>query len=261
MTKQPCSVPNCDRPAYRTGLCSGHYERKIGRSKKPMDAPLGKVVSKCLHASCTEMAKVKGYCEFHYRRKLAGIDLDAETSKPILERFQTGTKFGRLSIVKYLGPDARHRKWFLCKCDCGNEIKAHSGSLLRKNTQSCGCLARDVKAGKRLPDDWGVIHHLILQYRRHAVSRGLSFELGKADFRELVDAPCHYCGSVESNLKITKNHSGYAHNGIDRKDSALGYSKDNCVPCCRTCNFAKRDMPYAEFISWLDRVAEFRRKT
>lgn len=226
-----------------------------------MDAPLGKMVSKCSHPPCTEEAKVKGYCEFHYRRWLAGRDLNADKIDPILERFKPGGKFSRLTIIEYLGPDSRHRKWFLCRCDCGNEVKAHSGSLLRKNTQSCGCLAREARTATRLPDDWGVVHQVILQYKRHAKARGLSFELSKEEFRSLIEAPCHYCGMAGSNLKITRHHPGYPHNGIDRKNSDLGYAIDNCVPCCRTCNFAKRDMPYEDFKAWLHRVAKFHERT
>lgn len=47
-------------------------------------------------------------------------------------------------------------------------------------------------------------------------------------------------------------------NGIDRMDSKLGYSDSNCVPCCGAANFAKRRMPYSDFVSWLDSAAKFR---
>lgn len=46
-------------------------------------------------------------------------------------------------------------------------------------------------------------------------------------------------------------HSEYVHNGVDRVDNALGYTPDNCVPCCSRCNYAKRAMPRGEFENWL----------
>jgi len=43
-------------------------------------------------------------------------------------------------------------------------------------------------------------------------------------------------------------------------DSSLGYVLGNVVPCCSTCNFAKRDMAYQEFLAWLDRLVAYRGK-
>jgi hypothetical protein len=51
-------------------------------------------------------------------------------------------RFGRLVVIK----DAYSRKnrWYwLCKCDCGNEITVLSNSLLSCNTTSCGCQQRE----------------------------------------------------------------------------------------------------------------------
>jgi hypothetical protein len=249
-----CSRPNCERAARSTGLCSAHYERKIGRSKKPMDAPIGKIDAPCSHPPCEKLAKVKGFCEFHYRRHLADRNMDQEKRIPVLERFKPGTRFSRLAIVKYLGPDNRGRKWFLCLCDCGNEVKTHSGSLSTKNTRSCGCLARDAKAKTRLADDWGVVHQILLSYKRHARNRDFPFDLTEEQFRHLIDAPCHYCGDAGSNVKKTKDHPGYRHNGIDRVDNTHGYSTENCVSSCVICNRAKNNLNCHEFEKWIYRL-------
>lgn len=37
--------------------------------------------------------------------------------------------------------------------------------------------------------------------------------------------------------------------GIDRIDNALGYTLDNIVPCCRTCNFMKQTSNQKDFIN------------
>jgi hypothetical protein len=60
----------------------------------------------------------------------------------------------------------------------------------------------------------------------------------------MIFLPCFYCGHSEI----------YGVNGVDRKDNAVGYTLENSVPCCATCNFAKRQMTVAEFIAWVDRV-------
>jgi hypothetical protein len=47
----------------------------------------------------------------------------------------------------------------------------------------------------------------------------------------------------------------YIYNGIDRVDNTRGYSIDNCVACCKQCNWAKRELPQQEFIDWIHRVS------
>ena len=54
----------------------------------------------------------------------------------------TGNRYGRLTVLGFSHMGARRRSYWLCKCDCGNEI------ILRKDnfaydyshTKSCGCL-------------------------------------------------------------------------------------------------------------------------
>ena len=47
-----------------------------------------------------------------------------------------------------------------------------------------------------------------------------------------------------------------AYNGIDRKDNALGYVEGNVVSCCKFCQYAKRDLPYEEFVAHLARAGQ-----
>lgn len=58
----------------------------------------------------------------------------------------TGRRFGRLVAVE-LTPErlgaSRGAVW-LCRCDCGAEIKTIAGSLKKGNTKSCGCLKLDI---------------------------------------------------------------------------------------------------------------------
>ncbi len=169
-----------------------------------------------------------------------------------------GRQFGRLTVRCEYHIDTKQRKYYLCDCVCGTS-KAVQGSLLRSgNTKSCGCLSADSRRSRRLPNDAGVINHIILQYKRHASDRSIVYALDRQDVDRLVRMPCHYCGIVGGNLKKTKNRrEGFAHNGIDRIDSAQGYHLWNVVPCCGLCNRVKRDMPRAAFIAWAKRVAEW----
>lgn len=54
----------------------------------------------------------------------------------------TGRKFNRLTVIKRDGSQNKKAVW-LCKCDCGKEIRVLGVSLLSGNTKSCGCLQRE----------------------------------------------------------------------------------------------------------------------
>ena len=172
----------------------------------------------------------------------------------------TGDRFERLTVIAFSHNDKRHRRHYTVKCDCG-KIKTVQGTLLRSgNTRSCGCLSNEARCRTRLPNDRGVINHIILQYKRHAADRGLKFLLDYETVEKMVRAPCTYCGIVGGNLKKTKNlKAGFAHNGIDRLDSDGDYITSNVAPCCGACNRAKRDMNRDEFVALALRVAEHQR--
>lgn len=58
-----------------------------------------------------------------------------------------GKTFGKLTIISLTDPHITNRgfkhKRYLCKCECGREIKVIIYSLLRGNTKSCGCLKKE----------------------------------------------------------------------------------------------------------------------
>lgn len=166
-----------------------------------------------------------------------------------------GKKFHRLTVIKFSHYDKNHRKHYLCKCDCGTE-KTVQGSLLKSdNTKSCGCLSREIKKSKLLPQNKGVINQIILGYKRHATGRGFAWNLTFDEVVNIINKPCHYCGTINSNKKITKNcKGGFSYNGIDRVDSRGNYAIGNVVPCCDFCNKAKGNKTKQEFLSWVKRI-------
>jgi hypothetical protein len=96
---------------------------------------------------------------------------------------------------------------------------------------------------------------LMSHYKSGAKNRDISFELTEDEFRELTQGNCHYCG-VEPDQALQLNADGdlYIYNGIDRLDGSKGYTTDNCVPCCKVCNFMKRNMLESEFIAHISKI-------
>lgn len=59
----------------------------------------------------------------------------------------TGQKFNRLTVIRFIPESERKIRQYnwLCKCDCGNEVKASAYKLKQGLQQSCGCLKEEYK--------------------------------------------------------------------------------------------------------------------
>lgn len=60
----------------------------------------------------------------------------------------TARKFARWTVLSYKGYEKPHRFW-LCRCECGEEKIVQANSLLSGTSKSCGCL-RTEKFRKRV---------------------------------------------------------------------------------------------------------------
>jgi 5-methylcytosine-specific restriction endonuclease McrA len=211
----------------------------------------------------------RGMCVMHYARwrtiQNANGGLPPQGPSPkLIDR--TGLRCGLLTVIarapsRFNSGGVRLTYW-LCRCDCGNEIEVRSVELADPETvrpgkrlvKSCGCLKRK---GRPLPEGRSVRNRVLGYYKRGARLRGLSWDLSDDDFDRLISQPCHYCGQPPSLKKEIRSSATRLCNGIDRVDSNLGYSPENVVPCCTPCNKAKGDMTYDEFMAWVARLLTF----
>jgi len=90
------------------------------------------------------------------------------------------------------------------------------------------------------------------RYHINAKARGLVWELTEEQFDFITASPCHYCRVQPQTISEFKS-GRFVYNGIDRKNTNLGYTLANVVPCCFLCNHAKGTTPYGQFITWLKR--------
>ncbi len=49
-----------------------------------------------------------------------------------------GRRFGRLVVLRMDGRNGRYIQW-LCRCDCGAEVRTRTGNLTNGYSRSCGC--------------------------------------------------------------------------------------------------------------------------
>jgi hypothetical protein len=149
---------------------------------------------------------------------------------------------------------------------CGKHFEALNYQAKNKSKRGglghCGCQTkirqRERNAG-RVPvnklDDLTVSANKVWTY-----STKLGRSITKEDVKALVSADCYYCGAPPSTYRELgggrwARKSTVPTNGIDRKDSSIGYHLYNCVPCCRTCNYMKSDMHHDDFLELCSKIA------
>lgn len=149
-----------------------------------------------------------------------------------------------------------------CKCDCGtifecreDRIESRYGCHSCTNQKSSTETALKKKNGI---EHVGLKNRLLKEYRTGATKRNLEFNLTFDQFINLMEQDCVYCGAKPKvypyQIQYMQLYLGHwAHNGIDRVDSSKGYTLENCVPCCKECNYAKHEMSVDEYKQFIIR--------
>lgn len=186
----------------------------------------------------------------------------------------TGQRFGRLMVLKQTPTNKSKYAFWLCLCDCGKKVTV-KGTNLRYKQTSCGCgswySSRDHKQS--------LIKWIVRMYKGGATGRFLSFELSDEEFIKIIQNPCHYCGFqgrdwgakwYQEKLRRIKTRQTKCHddsaknisligNGIDRIINNQGYTIENCVPCCQSCNWMKKDLTEQEFLNHIKQISSYRK--
>ena len=170
-----------------------------------------------------------------------------------------GHKFGNLTVIdsKYLGKGKRKTFFYICQCGCGAISKVRHYRI--KNSLGCPRCARVLSFRKIDPKFITPFYSLkrrsYLQYIKRAKAKNLDFDLTEEQVFKFFDSPCFYCGCLPETKPLGNSVDGkFKRNGLDRKDSNLGYTENNVVPCCKKCNLAKLDTSFEEFMAWIKRV-------
>lgn len=181
-----------------------------------------------------------------------------------LSKDMIGYVSGRLIVIAKAKTRGKRAYW-LCQCECGKQCEVMGKLLRNKMTQSCGCIQKERARtmGVKLAPGEASFNQVYAGYKREAELRNLAFEMSKERFREISKKDCFYCGAPPSNVHgyFRKYSTGsYVYNGVDRKDSFVGYVEGNIVPCCAVHNFMKKRMSAEDFIFYCKAVADYQEK-
>lgn len=182
-------------------------------------------------------------------------------------------------LVECEGPRSKsnQRQW-VCICRCLRPFLATTAYIRSGRCQSCGCLSFTGNNGNIKQDPQQTTWNVLLNsYKQRAKRDCIEWRLTDSEAASLFSSRCHYCGVMPTNRinafvtkagrylsknKTRANLGWVAFNGIDRKNSDVGYLVDNCVGCCSVCNYAKGKLSQDDFEAWIDRLCEYKsRKT
>ena len=104
-----------------------------------------------------------------------------------------GQKYGRLLVISraddYITKQGQHEVQWNCLCDCGNTVVVRGYALKRGTSQSCGCLAKELKSQRAKQYN---TYDLSRSYGIGYTSNGEEFWFDKEDYDLIKDYCWHY---------------------------------------------------------------------
>jgi hypothetical protein len=170
-----------------------------------------------------------------------------------------GLRFGKLLVIsRVASPNNDQHVYWQCQCDCGNITTSSSANLTRikrpiKGCKSCGSAVRT--------HPWSQVLGF---YKRNSKRTEKLFQISEDTFAHLISEPCDYCGQAPSQKlwqgTLDTERQAFRWNGLDRIDSSKGYTEDNVVPCCTSCNLMKSDKTREEFLLAIEAIHRWQHK-
>lgn len=165
---------------------------------------------------------------------------------------KVGETYNGFTVVALPSLKGHGYKTITVQCVCGTLKKVHESSLLNNRHLSCGC-------SRKYPKEIAAAFMLKRTYKRSADKRAQVFELNDQDWLTLVKGNCIYCGiEPRQRFGVKKNNGMLLYNGVDRLDNSKGYTRENSVSCCGTCNIAKNNLSVEEFMGWVERISGYK---
>lgn len=140
-----------------------------------------------------------------------------------------GRIFGRLTVLRAVGRDKRRKMLWLCRCQCGKEVTVRGKDLRSGNTQSCGCLHRDIAAAGKTTH--GLSHHPLHHIWKGIITRCTN--QNETSYRHYGGRGITICDEWRHDFKafhdyiIQLPHYGEVSYSLDRQNNAMGYSPGN----------------------------------
>ncbi len=149
-------------------------------------------------------------------------------SRPV--RNLLGHRFGRLTVIEFLGMDRNNGLW-KCLCDCGKEHSARASPLACGDVTSCGCRHAEIKAGwKERVTTHGMSRKGSREYHTWNMMKGRCLNLNNQKYAYYGGRGITICKRWRDSFENFYADMGERPKGktLDRIDNNRGYSPGNC---------------------------------
>lgn len=154
-----------------------------------------------------------------------------------------GEKHNKLTIIALEGIKYG-KQGYKCICECGEYFIATYCRLISNKDYCCQlCKNKEINIRKQ---------KAIISTSSKCIMNDnyKDFNGTLEQFTKLILGNCHYCNSTPMNV-FNLNKNTFIYNGLDRIDNSKGHTLDNVVPCCKYCNYSKRDLTQQDFYNWI----------
>jgi hypothetical protein len=181
-------------------------------------------------------------------------------SRTIKRIVSPGDKFDKLTVVEYVEnfkskSNSKYKeKYVKCICECGGEKIIRTGSLVKNETNNCGC---DVNGSwKGFGEISGIKFYRI---QRNAEVRDIKFELNIEQIWELFLKQNRRCALSGIELFLEKRFSSNDNNtaSLDRIDSKKHYEINNVHWVHKDLNKMKMDFDLDYFLDFCKKITDY----
>jgi hypothetical protein len=145
----------------------------------------------------------------------------------------TGQTINNRTVIRFSHWSKGNDPLWSVRCKCGTEFDSLTQDLKRSECRGCWNISHRKRPFESL-------YNAFVQ----KASKRYEVTITYAEFVEFtVTKSCYYCDHPVEWLewqtrKKGKLYRGHVYN-LDRTDNSIGYTKENCVVCCKRCNFGK----------------------
>lgn len=157
---------------------------------------------------------------------------------------------------------------YLVQCSCGKQIEITGQDMYQERYKSCGC-RKFRNSSRRLKPGEALLNEKYSNFVSHGRSKGIPVEIDRSQWETLIKKNCYYCGCSPSREIVDRfgrtskpewvEQSRQKVNGIDRFENEYGYTLENSVSCCWTCNNMKNTMDGIQFLEHLEKILNTQR--
>jgi hypothetical protein len=145
-----------------------------------------------------------------------------------------GKRYGRLLVVGKCGGFGPNRRYWVCKCDCGETVEVLDRNLRSGNNRSCGCLHSETARELNFRDETGKRYGRLVVLRQHVPRQGSkkycrhrnSARNGEDQFYSMWECRCD-CGETTivegKSLRLGHTQSCGCW-GIEKKSKPTGHA-------------------------------------